>query len=388
MSLERDIQKMLSMRDPMSRRRFLAGSAGVGLSVAFSGALAACGGGDDKGGSGGGGGGADGEPVNVLTWETYQSPEQVNAYVEKSGVEVNVTEAGSVDEMFSKARSSGDWDIIVFDTGSIQRYRDANLIAPFDESKVPNVKNITDAIPWREGSTHDDQLWGVPYNWGTQPLMYDADVIKEPPTSWGALWDPKYKGKVIMFDDSYITIPMIALYVGAADPYNLTDEEFDKVSQALTELRPQVRTIATGFDDAVTIYASGDGVIGYCQNVSIVSELNKKGRNFAYTFPEEGTPMWIDEMIITERGNRQEVYDFINENLSVDWQVKFINASANNGILTAEEAEKGGVDKEILESSNILTQSEPGFKDKMSVLQPPESVDRRLEVWNAFKAGV
>lgn len=369
----------------MTRKRFLASSAGLGLSFTAAGSLLAACGGDDGGSSGGGG--AEGEPINVLTWETYHPDELVKPYVSSSGLQVNVTEAGSVDEMYAKARSGGDWDVIVFDTGSIERYRDSDLIVSFDESAVANAKNITESIPWREGSTIDGELWGLPYNWGTQPLMYDADAITEEPTSWGALWDPQYEGKVVMFDDSYITIPMVALYIGAADPYNLTDEEFEEVGNALSELRPQVRTIAKGFDDAVTIYASGDGVIGYCQNVAVVAALNEQGRNFAYSFPEEKTPMWIDETIVTERGNRQEVYDFINENLSLPWQGDFINSSANNGIVTPEGAREAGVKPEVLETTNILTQAEPGFKEQMSVLQPPESVDRRLEVWNAFKAG-
>lgn len=368
----------------MSRRRFLVNSAGVGFSFTAAGSiLAACGGDDSSSGASS----AEGEPINVLTWETYHPDELVKPYADSSGIPINITEAGSVDEMYAQARSGGDWDVLYFDTGSIQRYRDSDLIVPFDESQVENVGNITDSIPWREGSTIDDELWGVPYNWGTQPLMYDADVITEEPTSWGALWDPQYEGQVVMFDDSYITIPMVALYIGAADPYNLTDEEFEEVSNALSDLRPQVRTIAKGFDDAVTIYASGDGVIGYCQNVAVVAALNEQGRNFAYTFPEEKTPMWIDEAIVTERGNRPEVYEFINENLSIPWQGEFINTSANNGIVTPEGAKEAGVKPEILKNSDILTQAEPGFTEKMSVLQPPESVDKRLEVWNEFKAG-
>jgi spermidine/putrescine transport system substrate-binding protein len=368
----------------LNRRRFLQLSAALGVTAASGGILAACG-----GGSSGGGPAKAGSAINILTWETYHEPDWVKAYTKKAGVEVKVTEAGSVDEMYAKARSGGDWDIIVFDSGSIPRYRKADLIAPLDASKVPNTSNITPSIPsYEEVNTFDGELWGLPYNWGTQPLMYDTKAVSPAPTSWEALWDPKYKGKVVMFDDSYITMPMIALYVGAEDPYNLTDPEWEKVRDALKRLRPQVRTIATGFDDAVTIYAQGDGVIGYCQNVSIVANLNDKGKSFEYTFPREGTPLWIDNSIITKRGDRQEVYDFISNSLSLPWQGDFINFSANNGILTEDDARKAGVKPEVMKNNDIVTQGTPGFTDKMSVISPPESVEKRLEVWNEFKAGV
>lgn len=370
----------------LSRRRFLAQGAYLGAGVAMGGLLAACGG--EEKAAPGGAAAKKGEPINVLTWETYHEPDWVKGYAQKAGVKINVTEAGSVDEMYAKARSGGDWDVIVFDSGSIPRYMKADLIAPFDDAKVANVKNVTPSLDWRSANTHEDKLWGVPYNWGTQPLMYDTSAVSEEPKSWGALWDPKHKGKVVMFDDSYIVVPMIALYAGVKDPYNLSDADFDKVRQALRDLRPQVRTVAAGFDDAVGIYAAGDGVIGYCQNVSIVAELNAKGKKFAYTFPEEGTPLWIDNAIVTSRGNRQEVYDFVNETLSLPWQGKFIDFSANNGVLTAEGAKEAGVKASVMENNDIVTQTEPGFREKMSIIEPPESVDRRLEVWNEFKAGV
>ena len=376
-----------AFEDGLSRRRFLAKGGYLGAGVALSGLLGACGG-EEKAASGGGAAAKEGEPINVLTWETYHEPDWVKAYAKKAGVTVNVTEAGSVDEMYAKARSGGDWDVIVFDSGSMPRYIKADLIAPFDDAKVANVKNITPSLDWRAANTHEGKLWGVPYNWGTQPLMYDASVVTEEPKSWGALWDPRYKGKVVMFDDSYIAIPMVALYAGAKDPYNLSDADFEKVRQALKELRPQVRTVAAGFDDAVGIYAAGDSVIGYCQNVSIVADLNGKGRKFAYTFPEEGTPLWIDNAIVTARGNRPEVYDFVDETLSLPWQGEFINFSANNGIVTAEGAEEAGVKASVMANNDIVTQEEPGFREKMSIIKPPESVDKRLEVWNEFKAGV
>jgi spermidine/putrescine transport system substrate-binding protein len=217
--------------------------------------------------------------------------------------------------------------------------------------------------------------------------MFSTDAVTPAPTSWGALWDPQYKGKVVMFDAADVTIPMVALYVGAKDPYNLTDEEFEKVRQALNELRPQVVTIAKGFDDAVNTFAAGDGVIGYSQNVAEVTALNEQGVPFAYVFPDEGTPEWTDNAILTCTGQRQEVYDFINATLTPEWQARFVEASTNNGILSADAAKAAGVPEDVLKVTNILDQATPGFWDKMSPLMPPESVEKRLEIWNEFKAG-
>ena len=372
----------------LSRRRFLGLAAGVGGAVALS----ACGGSSSTGPSSAGGDSAapqaDTGKITLLTWETYQDQPWLREYQKKSGVSVTAVTVGSGDEMFARLQSgSVQADVIYSDSGTIERYVKAGLITGADPAKVANVGNITTGMDWKAKNTVDGTLYGIPYNWGTQPLMYNTAKVTPAPTTWGALWDPRYRGKVVMFDAADVTIPMVALYVGAANPYQLSDEEFEKVRQALSDLRPQVRTIAKGFDDAVNIFAAGDGVIGYCQNISEVAELNDKGVPFAYTFPTEGTPMWTDNSIVTPAGNRQEVYDFINETLTLPWQGRFITTSTNNGVLTAKEAVSADVPAEVIKTTNIADQEKPGFWDKMSPLAYPESVQKRLEVWNEFLAG-
>lgn len=327
--------------------------------------------------------------LTIFTWETYHDDPWIAEYTAKTGVKVNVVRTGSVDEMFAQTSSGAvQADIIYFDTSSVPRYINAGLIAPLDDSKLKNTGNITKQLDYHKLLTIDGKLWGVPYNWGTQPLMFNAEQVTPAPDSWGALWDPKYKGKVNMFDDAFITFPMIALYVGAKNAYQLTDAEFENCRKALRELRPQVRTIARGFDDAQTIYAAGDGVIGYCQNISIVWNLKAKNLPFAYSFPKEGTPTWIDCAILSKAGaEKQEAYDFIDANLDRAWQGRFITASINNGILSAAEAKAAGIPEDVLTKTNIIDQDQPGFWDKMSVLQPPEDIDKRVEIWNEFKAG-
>jgi spermidine/putrescine-binding protein len=35
------------------------------------------------------------------------------------------------------------------------------------------------------------QVYGVPYQWGPNPLLYDTTAFPAPPESWNILWDPK-----------------------------------------------------------------------------------------------------------------------------------------------------------------------------------------------------
>ena len=326
--------------------------------------------------------------ITIITWETYHEDAWIAEWSKATGVKVNVVRAGSNDEIFAQTQSGAiQADVLYFESGSIPRFKEAGLIVPIDASKLPNAVNITPGLKYQERNTVDGDLYGVPYSWGTQPLMFNADVVTEGTDSWAALWDEKHAGKVNLFDDAYITFPMIALQAGVADPFNLSDEDFARCAQVLAALRPQVRTIARGFNDAAAIYAAGDAVIGYCNNVSIVFNLQRKGMNFKYTFPKEGTPTWIDNAVLTPHGDRPEVYQFLNDNLTLEWQSRFISLSLNNGVLTDEGARQGGVKDGILAKTNIIDQNQPSFWEKMVFFKAPESVDRRVQMWNDFKAG-
>ncbi|MFO1061438.1 MAG: extracellular solute-binding protein [Dongiaceae bacterium] len=326
--------------------------------------------------------------VTILTWETYQDDAPVAAYAKKAGVEVKVIRAGSVDEMYAQTRSGAiKPDVIYFDTGSIPRYIQADLVEPIDFSRVPNIKNIMPSLDWKTFNHMSGAVYGIPYCWGTQPLMYDADKMPEP-KSWGALWDPKHTGKVSTFDDAYVNIPMIALYCRVKDPYKLTDADFETVSEALRRLRPQIRAISSGYDDMASKFLAGDAEIAYCQNISIGNDLRGRGRNVQVTYPEEGTPAWVDNAVLTRHsGQRKEVYDFVNHCLSLDWQVKFISDHGGNGVISEAEARANGVPAAVIEKTEIASAVDPKFWARMSVLQTPEDFDKRLEIWNAFKSG-
>jgi spermidine/putrescine transport system substrate-binding protein len=371
--------KERSVPKSLSRRNVLVGAASAGALSVLGGVLP----GAVKTAS------AASEELTIFTWETYHDDDWLAEWTKKTGVKVNAIRTGSVDEMFAKLRSGAvAADIIYLDVGNMPRLIDAKLIAPLDAPKVTNASNVASGIKWQQRCTQQGKLWGVPYNWGTQPLMFDTKAVNPKPTSWKVFWDKKYEGKVNLPDDAYITFPMIALAVGAKNPYKLTDAEFNKCTQALRDLRPQLRTIARGFDDATTLYASGDAELGYCQNISSVFQLQGQGKPFDYAFPREGTPTWIDCAIVTPQGAKRKVaYDFINDNLSAPWQSRFIRRSINNGVLNVATASAAGVPQDIIGKTNIASQEQPGFWDKMSVLQSPESIDRRLEIWNSFKAG-
>jgi spermidine/putrescine transport system substrate-binding protein len=329
-----------------------------------------------------------GEEITIMTWETYHDDPWLEEYTKKTGVKVNVIRFGSNDESFEKLRSGAVVaDMTIADTGSLERFYKAGLIVEIDPAKFPGAANIAKGMNFPASTTIDGKVVAVPYNWGTQPLMFNTEVVPSPPDTWKSLWDKKYEGKVSIPDDAYTVFPMVAIATGAKDPFNLTDAEFETVAQAFRDLHSQIKTLARGFDDQTAIFGSGDADIGFCLNISSVFALQKQGKPASYTYPP-GTLAWIDCNCLTPTGvKRQVIYDFVNETLSPAWQARFINTSGNNGILDYETAMKAGVTEEAMKKSNIPDMKDPTFWEKMIFFRNTENYDRRLEIWNAFKAG-
>jgi spermidine/putrescine transport system substrate-binding protein len=333
---------------------------------------------------------AQGAPVTILTWETYHDDPWVAEFTKATGIPVEVIRAGSVDEMFAQTRTGAiSPDIVFVDTSSMPRYIAADLIVPFEADRAPNVANVDSSLDWRTFNTVDGTLWGVPYAWGSQPLMFDATVVKPAPTSWKALWDDAYSGKVSTFDDAFLNVPMVAMAVGAANPFDTTEEEDEKIREALRDLRPRIRTIARGFDDMAGLFQSNDAVIAFCQNIAIPKGLQDAGRDVQIVYPQEGTLAWVDNAMVTKKGaGRQEVYDFMNAGLDVQWQARFTQTSGNNCVISPTVALQNGLSQEVHDRGEMKFMNDPTFWQKMAILQPQPKLDERLEMWNEFKAGL
>lgn len=330
------------------------------------------------------------EKLTVFSWETYHQADWIKEWTEKTGIQVDVVLAGSVDEMWSRMASGAiEPDIIILDTGDFGRYAKTKLIAPLDIARIANAARVAPGFNYESRNSVDGALYGVPYNWGVQPMMYARSAGEEGMDSWNAMWDKRFVGKVSIFDDAYACIPLVAMKVGANDPYHLTEAEFADVALALRDLRPQVVSIARGPSDQAATFAAGEALVGYCAFVSEVFDLNADGQNrFAYSFPKEGALGWMNHASITPRGDREASYQFINDILSLEWQARFIRETQSNGVLTSDEALGAGLTTEELGRTTLLDQDKPGFWETLSVFSEPEDIERRVQLWNDFKAGL
>jgi spermidine/putrescine transport system substrate-binding protein len=328
------------------------------------------------------------EEITLLTWETYSEDPWLEEFSKANNIKVTAVRSGSVDEMFAKLSSGAVTpDMLYVDTSVIPRLRNMDILAAIDPSRVPNLKNVAPAIDYKKSGVVDGNLYALPYNWGPIPMMYRPEVVPSGFDSWKTMWDPKHTGRVSMADDSFMSVVVVALVAAAANPYNMTEEEFTKVTELLKTLRPQVKAMTVGNNDAQALFSSGEVDLGMCMNPPIVANLKKEGKNVEYSIPQEGVPSWLDCAMLTKKGDRDSVYKFLDAQLSIPWQKRFIEFATSPGVLDVKAAEAAGVGKAVIDQTVMPLLDKPGFWESLRLFQNVENADRRLQLWNDFKAG-
>jgi putative spermidine/putrescine transport system substrate-binding protein len=310
--------------------------------------------------------------LRMLTWEGYAEDDWVREFEAATGATVNATYAGSVDEMFARMAGSkgADFDIVCVDTSSIPRYIEGDLIAPVDLSRLSNLSNLLPAFRDIQELQHEGKDYGVPFAWGSIGLMYDTNFFAgREPDSWATLWDPALEGRLIALDDANNNIVTAALYLGLEDPYNLSDEQFAQVKDALIEMKRLLVTYYTGFDEGVEIWKQNDVVASLAMGEFQAQKMLSQNMPIKYIIPKEGAIGWLDCLLLSAGAQ--------NVDLAYAWFDHVLQKKIGEE-LTAKNA-----------YGNVVSPT-PGmeYADRLSWLLPPEDFNKRIAVWNEVKAAI
>jgi putative spermidine/putrescine transport system substrate-binding protein len=139
--------------------------------------------------------------------------------------------------------------------------------------------------------------------------MWNTDVVKTDPTSWGVVFDASspYSGKVTAYD-SPIYIADAALYLmktkpelGIKNPYSLDQKQFDAAVALLKQQRKNVGEYWADYTKEVQAFESGDSVVGTTwQVIANLVEADKKVKIKAVV-PSEGATGWSDTWMISAK---------------------------------------------------------------------------------------
>ncbi len=266
--------------------------------------------------------------LNLLVWEGYADPSFVKAFEEQNHCKISASYMGSSDELVAKLRggSAGNYDLISPSSDVATSIAAAGLAAPLDLSKLPSYAQLSPQLTSLPLVRVKDNVYGVPFMWGPDPLIYDTTIFAAPPESWNVLWDAKYKGKISVWDD-LSTVYMAAQVLGYDKPdssqlYNLNDEQLEAVKKKLLELKPNVRKMWSTGGELTNLFQNHE-VVAAMGWPLMTNQLRKINFPVGETIPKENTTGWIDHLMITAGSeNKDLAYEFLEYMIQAQTQKK------------------------------------------------------------------
>ena len=248
--------------------------------------------------------------VIVYNWGEYLDPEVITMFEAETGIDVIYEEYETNEIMYPKIKSGAiAYDVVCPSDYMIQRLRENDLLAEINFDNVPNIKNIGKTYLEKSREFDPENLYSVPYCWGTVGILYNKTMVDEPIDSWSVLWDPKYKDNILMQDSVRDAFAVALKELG----YSLNSSDLDELTEAkdlLIKQKPlvqayvidQVRDKMIGNEAALGVIYSGEAIYTKTENP-----------NLEYVVPKEGSNMWIDSWVIPKNAEHKENAEaFIN----------------------------------------------------------------------------
>jgi spermidine/putrescine-binding protein len=133
----------------------------------------------------------------------------------------------------------------------------------------------------------------VPYFWGTAGIGYDRRRVGTV-DSWSALWDPRWKGRVLMLDDPREAFGAALRWKGHS--LNATEPSLLREAQRLLLLqKPLVRAYnSSNYED---VLLSGDVWLAQGWNGQFAKVMDQS-EHLEYVVPREGGSLFLDSLVV------------------------------------------------------------------------------------------
>ena len=255
--------------------------------------------------------------LNVYNWGQYiadgsDDSLDIIAEFEKQypHIKVNYSTYDSNEIMYSKLTSGGITVDVIFPSDyMIARMINEDMLLPIDYENIPNYQYIDETF--RNTAYDPTNTYSVPYTWGTVGIIYNTKFVDEADvTGWELLWNEKYSGKTLMFDNSRDAFGIAEFLLGY--DINTTDiAQLDATAEKLKEQKPvlqqyvmdQIYSTMENEEAWIAAYYAGD-----CMT------MIESNPDLAFYLPEhQGFNLFIDAACIPTCAQEKEAAElFIN----------------------------------------------------------------------------
>jgi spermidine/putrescine transport system substrate-binding protein len=125
-------------------------------------------------------------------------------------------------------------------------------------------------------------------------LIYNTKVVEGTPDSWNLMWDEKYSGQILMFNNSRDAFGIAQCLLGI-DLNTSDSNDWHRAYDKLKEQKPHVSSYV--MDDVYNKMESGDAAIAayYAGDYLTMYDNNP---DLAFVYPKEGVNIFVDSACI------------------------------------------------------------------------------------------
>ena len=325
------------------------------------------------------------EEITVYNWGQYisdgtdDSLDVIAAFEEETGIHVNYITFDSNESMYTKLKTGGaSYDVIIPSDYMIGKLIEEDMLEPLDFSNIPNYENIDEAF--RDQAYDPENTYSVPYTWGTVGLIYNRQYVSdEDAQSWSCLWNSKYAGKILMFDNPRDAFAIAESILGYS--LNSTDEnELRQCADLLAKQKPVLQAYV--MDQIFDKMQRGEAWIApyYAGDYLTMVEENP---DLGFSHPQEGFNIFIDAMCIPKGcQNKAGAEAFINFLCRPDISAANLDYI---GYSTPISAAKAYMDEDVISSPVSYPDDETLARSESFSALPVQATQTMNDLWLSVK---
>lgn len=240
-----------------------------------------------------------GTKLNVINWGEYISDgsegsmDIVAEFRRLTGIQITYTQFETNESLYSvMAAGGGNYDVIFPSDYMIERLIAEDRLQKLNYENIPNYKYIPAE---NKGLFFDPaDAYSVPYTFGMVGIIYNASMVEGPVDSWTALWDERYSGNILQFDNPRDAFG-IAQFILGQDANTEDPADWQAAAELLKRQRPVVQQYV--MDQVFDLMEDGEAALTpyYCGDYNLMRQNNPY---LAFVYPKEGTNYFYDSMCI------------------------------------------------------------------------------------------
>ena len=230
------------------------------------------------------------QEVVIYAYDSFCSewgpgPVIVKAFEEKTGYKVTMISAGDAAQVLSKAtfeKANPKSDVLIgIDNNLLDKAKSQNILESY---KPQNADTLIDS-----NLILDSEWFLSPFDWSSFAMIFDSYANVPAPTCLSDLTKDIYKKKIILMDPRTST-PGLGFVAWTLAEYGL-----DGIEDFWKALKPNILTMAPGWDTGYGLFTSGEAplVISYTTSPAYHIFSGEEYRYVALEFPE-GHPLQIE----------------------------------------------------------------------------------------------